>query len=810
MKKVPMLLLFATAIVFSLGMNENFTKKNATIDLEHVYAIPARYDCKMEDEPSYSSQSYLNDLNIGTTWDEVRGENVTIAIIDSGINYLHEDFYDINGNTIISNLSGVYSSNNVKTVKANNNDYSILNDTNGHGTNVAGVIASQINQKGCAGIAPNVNLMILKTADYSFTSINALLRYAADNKADIINMSFTAFENTVTYGSSTATGLGSVARTGMASAIDYAYRHGCTLVAAGGNYNTDEKAYPANLDHVIAVGSLAKNSLNTKAGFSNTGTNVDIVAPGYVYVPAIGSATSYKNTQGTSFSSPMISSILALYKSKYPNTKSHFMETKLYNSAVDLKDESQFGNGRVDVTAFLSDAHIDVTGLEIPSKEIHLKVGETSAINAHVLPENATNQEIVYLCDESNIASIDNNGNIEALSLGKMTVEVYSEESEYFEEVTIIVEADEPISVSEIQIENGTKISLYEGEGQQLNVSVLPENAEDKTVNYSVEDNEIADVTETGYVKALKVGTTKVHVTSNSNPSITASIEIEVLNQPTTFTPTEIPTKTETQNIWKLVDDASTLKAGDQLVLAENTKMKVASTTISNNVITPLGVTFSDDKKTMNAKDNMLKLTLGGKIDAWTLANEDGELLGATAVKKVAFGSGTTTWKISIDSSAKATIQNTKSTCGKFLYNSGRPRFTTYTSSANASMLLIQLYRLETSEVTTYTEVGQLMKDIQEADFCMNYSLANGFLTRYQNLSEEDKTFFENAIISTEGTTYLERLYFFANKANQNQLTPINFSLKSNQNSLMIFFIIGIGLLSIVGYTVVIKKKKYQ
>lgn len=808
MKKAPILLLLAT--VFSLGTNSSFTKKNSTVDLEHVYAIPARYDCKMEDEPSYSSQSYLNDLNIGTTWDEVRGENVTVAIIDSGINYLHEDFYDINGNTIISNLSGVYSSNNVKTVKANNNDYSILNDTNGHGTNVAGVIASQINQKGCAGIAPNVRLMILKTTDYSFASINKLLCYAADNKADIINMSFTAFENTVTYGSTTAKGQGSIARTGMASAIDYAYRRGCTLVAAGGNYNTDEKAYPANLDHVIAVGSLAKNSLNTKAGFSNIGTNVDIVAPGYVYVPTIGSATSYKSTQGTSFSTPMISSILALYQSKYPNTKNRFMETKLYNSAVDLKDESQFGNGRVDATAFLADAHVDVTGLEISSKEIHLKVAEKSAINARVLPENATNQEIIYLYDESNIASIDNNGNIEALSLGKMTVEVYSEESEYFEEVTIIVEADEPISVSEIQIENGTKISLYEGEGQQLNVSVLPENAEDKTINYSVEDNEIADVTETGYVRALKVGTTKVHVTSNSNPSITASIEIEVLNQPTTFTPTEIPTKTETQNIWKLVDDASTLKAGDQLVLAENTKMKVASTTISSNVITPLNATFSDDKKTMKCVDNMLKLTLGGKNDAWTLTNEEGKLLGATANKKVAFGSGTTTWKISIDSSAKATIQNTTSSYGRFLYNVGSPRFTTYTSSTSTSMLLIQLYRLETSEVTTYTEVGKLMKDIQDADFCSDYSLANGFLTRYQNLSDEDKAFFESAIISEDGTTYLERLYFFANKLKQNQLTPVNFFLKTDQNSKTILFIIGIGLLSIVGYSLVIKKKKYQ
>lgn len=809
MKKAPILLLLAT--VFSLGTNSSFTKKNSTVDLEHVYAIPARYDCKMEDEPSYSSQSYLNDLNIGTTWDEVRGENVTVAIIDSGINYLHEDFYDINGNTIISNLSGVYSSNNVKTVKANNNDYSILNDTNGHGTNVAGVIASQINQKGCAGIAPNVHLMILKTTDYSFASINKLLCYAADNKADIINMSFTAFENTVTYGSSTATGLGSVARTEMASAIDYAYRRGCTLVAAGGNYNTDEKAYPANLDHVIAVGSLAKNSLNTKAGFSNTGTNVDIVAPGYVYVPTIGSATSYKSTQGTSFSTPMISSILALYQSKYPNTKSRFMETKLYNSAVDLKDESQFGNGRVDVTAFLADAHVDVTGLEISSKEIHLKVGEKRAINARVLPENATNQEIIYLYDESNIASIDNDGNIVALSPGEMTVEVYSDDNEnFFDEVRIIVEK-EIVQVNKIQIKNGTKLSLYEGDRIQLQVQVLPENAEDKTVQYAVDDDSIATIAQDGYVKAIKEGTTKIHVTSSSNTSITAAIEIEVLKKPAKYTPTEIPTKTETQNIWKLVEDATTLKAGDKLVLAENTQGKVASTTISNNVITPLGVTFSDDKKMMNSvDDNMLKLTLGGEIDAWTLANEDGKLLGAKANKNVVFGSGTTTWKISIDSNAKATVQNTNSSFGRFLYNVNSPRFTTYTSSTTILMLLIQLYRLETGEVTTYTEVGQLMKDIQEADFCNTPSLANGFLTRYQNLSDEDKTFFESAIISEDGTTYLERLYFFANKLKQNQLTPVNFFLKTDQNSKTILFIIGIGFLSIVGYSLVIKKKKYQ
>lgn len=102
------------------------------------------------------------------------------------------------------------------------------------------------------------------------------------------------------------------------------------------------------------------------------------------------------------------------------------------------------------------------------------------------------------------------------------------------------------------------------------------------------------------------------------------------------------------------------------------------------------------------------------------------------------------------------------------------------------------------------------MKDIQEADFCSDYSLANGFLTRYQNLSDEDKAFFESAIISTDGTTYLERLNFFANKANQNQLTSYNFINDEYQNLYMVLFIVGMGMISIIVYAYILKKKSYQ
>ena len=327
--------------------------------------------------------------------------------------------------------------------------------------------------------------------------------------------------------------------------------------------------------------------------------------------------------------------------------------------------------------------------------------------------------------------------------------------------------------------------------------------------NYS--DNTKKDVTKQVKWSSLTLGSTSI-IGSYTENSITKTIEIDGLtviddSGGGTFEITPLPTE-KGEEAWTLVEDESTLKAGDQLVLAENTQGKVASS-LSGGFLSVAEATFSLDHKTMDAKGALI-LTLGGKSGAWTLSNSNNELLGATAVKKVAFGNGTTTWTISIDSDAKATIQNTKSTYGRFLYNVSKPRFTTYTSSTSTSMLLIQLYRFEASTTTTYTEVGQLMKDIQDANFCDDYSLADGFLTRYQNLSDEDKTFFESAIISTDGTTYLERLNFFASKAKQNQLTSYNFINDKHQNLYMIFFIVGLGMISIIVYAYILKKKSYQ
>lgn len=163
------------------------------------------------------------------------------------------------------------------------------------------------------------------------------------------------------------------------------------------------------------------------------------------------------------------------------------------------------------------------------------------------------------------------------------------------------------------------------------------------------------------------------------------------------FTVKDFKVKGLVSESWSLVTDDSTLKVGDELVIASNEKGVVAGN-ISDYYLSKVTSTFSEDMSTIaELGQGAIVFTLGGKADAWTLSNSEGKLLGCTAVKKVAWTNSTTTWKISIGTNSDATIQSTSNNYGRFLYNVQSTRFTTYTSSTNTSMLLPQIYRRETT-----------------------------------------------------------------------------------------------------------------
>lgn len=143
---------------------------------------------------------------------------------------------------------------------------------------------------------------------------------------------------------------------------------------------------------------------------------------------------------------------------------------------------------------------------------------------------------------------------------------------------------------------------------------------------------------------------------------------------------------------WKLVTDASSLKVGDEIVIASNSKGAIAGS-LSGKFLTVVEATFNSGKSEITSSISSESIfVLGGEVDKWTLTNSNGKMLGASAAKSLAEAKGTTTWKITIASN-NATISSTNSSYGKILYNVNSPRFLNYTSNTSASMLLPQIYK---------------------------------------------------------------------------------------------------------------------
>lgn len=143
---------------------------------------------------------------------------------------------------------------------------------------------------------------------------------------------------------------------------------------------------------------------------------------------------------------------------------------------------------------------------------------------------------------------------------------------------------------------------------------------------------------------------------------------------------------------WKLVTDASELSAGDEIVIASNSKGAIAGS-LSGKFLTVVEATFNSGKSEITSSIASESIfVLGGEVDKWTLTNSNGKMLGASAAKSLAEAKGTTTWKITIASN-NATISSTNNSYGRSLHNVSSTRFLNYTSSTKIDMLLPQIYK---------------------------------------------------------------------------------------------------------------------
>lgn len=265
-------------------------------------------------------------INAPAAWDITTGASSTvIAILDSGVNYNHED------------LIGKFIGNPAL------DDY-------GHGTRVAGVAgAIGNNSKGVAGICwlcPMLSIKMIGSDGTGTTSGSAsAIVNAADQGAKVINMS---------YGS---TGYTSYEQ----DAVNYAWGKGAVLVGGAGNNGANLAFYPAAYDNVIDVGGtdLNDNLWVLQPGYgSNYGPWIDVVAPASaIYSTNMGG--SYDSQDGTSFASPHVAGLAGLILSVKPTLTNQQVVDIITSSADDLgttgKDDT-YGWGRINAYRALQQA----------------------------------------------------------------------------------------------------------------------------------------------------------------------------------------------------------------------------------------------------------------------------------------------------------------------------------------------------------------------------------------------------------------------------------------------------------------------
>jgi subtilisin len=271
-------------------------------------------------DPDVSAAASTGDLEYDNAWGVsrigtpevhaagVRGTGVRVAIIDTGIDYIHDDPDDtpyVVDPEFNSNYRGGYD-----FVNGDTDPY----DDNGHGTHVAGILAAEKNGYLVVGVAPQVDLFSLKILDANgegdVSNLILALQWALDNDIDVVNMSLGTHEISPA----------------LATAVANAGAQGLLMAAASGNVNPlvwqellygCPVTYPAAYPQVLST--TFTNPDDALTGYSCTGPEVDFAAPGdQIFSPVpIGSCLlckpwGYDALSGTSMASPHLAGTIAL------------------------------------------------------------------------------------------------------------------------------------------------------------------------------------------------------------------------------------------------------------------------------------------------------------------------------------------------------------------------------------------------------------------------------------------------------------------------------------------------------------------
>ncbi len=277
----------------------------------------------------FSRQWALQTMQVPWAWELTRGAgSVVVGVLDSGVDLSHPD---LTGHILPIGCDLIADRQCFADGKG-----TPPQDPDGHGTNVAGIIAAQTdNREGIAGVAWNASILPVRMTqnDQGLESdfITGLL-WAVDHGASVLNFSFSE-------------ACGAPESPALRDALNYAWTHGAVLVASAGNGGgCNAGVFPAADAHVLAVASTDAN--DKPSTFSNFGPWVKAAAPGERILTTFPGG-EYSIVSGTSFAAANVTGIAALLMSLPSATNANALNW--ITSTCDVPDgwNPAYGCGRV-------------------------------------------------------------------------------------------------------------------------------------------------------------------------------------------------------------------------------------------------------------------------------------------------------------------------------------------------------------------------------------------------------------------------------------------------------------------------------
>ncbi|MCW2923252.1 MAG: peptidase [Thermoleophilia bacterium] len=268
-----------------------------------------------------SQQWALDTMHAEKAWEFSRGTGITIAVVDTGVDYIHPD------------LAGRVD----KGPDLVDGDDDPM-DVNGHGTHVSGIAAGTGDDNfGIVGLAPNARILAVRVLDAkgagNYSTVAKGIVAAADAHARVINLSLGGPEESPV----------------LHAAIDYAAARGAVVTCASGNESASAVAYPGTYDSCLSVG--ATDLLDGHADFSNTGAGLDVAAPGVGILSSVMGG-GHDSWDGTSMATPYASGLAALLAAQGLGRRD--IIAAMEGNATDLGShglDKEFGYGRLDAGA---------------------------------------------------------------------------------------------------------------------------------------------------------------------------------------------------------------------------------------------------------------------------------------------------------------------------------------------------------------------------------------------------------------------------------------------------------------------------